>query len=75
MIKNRQLLKKWHREYLAKTPPDFFQNLQIFESLYKEAQYLGVLPTKDPLEGIDFKIKFARSLNVSGIAKKTGKGA
>ncbi len=74
MIKNTKLLKKWESKFLLESQTDFFRNLEIFEFLYEEAQYLGVLPSKDPLEGIDFKIQFAKALNVSGIAKKTGKG-
>ena len=73
MIKNAKLLKKWETKFQLENQTDFFQNLQIYEALYKEAQFFGVLPAQDPLEGIDFKIKFAKALNVSGIAKKIGK--
>ena len=44
--------------------PDYFQNLTIFEGLYREAKTLGVLPAKDPLEGLDTDIRLARILNV-----------
>ena len=44
--------------------PDYFRNLTIFEELYREARALGVLPVKDPLEGIDTDIRLAGILNV-----------
>jgi hypothetical protein len=31
--------------------------------MYKEAVTLGVLPLKDPLEGIEIKIKIAKAIN------------
>jgi len=41
----------------------FKQALNIFEAMWKEGVSLGVLPPKDPLEGIDVDIRVARILN------------
>jgi hypothetical protein len=43
--------------------PDLRRNFEIVEALYKEAISLGVLPTVDPLEGIDVKIRIAKALH------------
>jgi len=39
------------------------ERLRIFEAMWKEAMLLGVLPLKDPLEGIEVDIRIARILN------------
>ena len=66
MIKNTKMLEEFEKQYLKNEVPDFFRNLIIYESLYKEAYALGIFPLKDPLEGLDIKIHTAKVLNVSG---------
>ena len=44
-------------------PPDYKRGLKIFEALYSEAVALGILPLKNPLEGLDSVITLARNLN------------
>ena len=65
MIKNPDYFEAWEREYIAHTPVVFLDNLRIFDMLLEEARMLGVLPLKDPLEGIEEKIIFARMINGS----------
>lgn len=55
----REFEKKWMR----KQKPSLKDNFKIVESMYQEAIALGALPMKDPLEGIEFKIKIARVVN------------
>ena len=38
-------------------------NFRIVEALYEEAVALGVLPLKNPLEGIEVDIRIARVIN------------
>ncbi|MFC1574166.1 hypothetical protein ACFL30_03195 [Candidatus Latescibacterota bacterium] len=64
MIKDVRFFEKWEQEYRRNTPIDFFQNMRIYEALYEEACYFGILPLKDPLEGLETKINMARLLNV-----------
>ena len=75
MIKDVDRWRQWEKEYIRRQTPDFLRNLAIYEALYEEAVALGVLPPKDPLEGIEFKIRFARMLNVSGTAGKDRSGS
>ena len=65
MIRNVHLVHEWEKRMMAKEKPDLFRNLRLFEALYEEARLLGVLPGKNPLEGIEHKIRLARKINVS----------
>jgi hypothetical protein len=64
MIQNPHLIEALKKARMKSSRPDYFQNLTIFEGLYSEAKALGVLPAKDPLEGIDTDIRLAGILNV-----------
>ncbi len=64
MVRNPDLLRSFDDDQVRASPPDYFQNLKIFEALYEEARRLGALPPADPLEGIEVDIRIARALNV-----------
>jgi hypothetical protein len=63
MIKDGRLLAEFEENELRKEKPDYLNALRIFEAMWKEAMLLGVLPLKDPLEGIEVDIRIARILN------------
>jgi len=63
MVKDRRLLEEFNKEQIRVEKPDYFQSLSIFEAMWKEGLLLGVLPLKDPLEGIEVDIRIARILN------------
>lgn len=63
MIKDAKALAKFEESELRKEKPDYESALRIFEAMWKEASLLGVIPLKDPLEGIEVDIKIARILN------------
>ena len=64
MVKNSGLLKKFE-DSLAKKRGElsFDQALKLFTSMWNEGAKLGVLPAKEPLEGIEVDIKIAKTLN------------
>jgi hypothetical protein len=64
MIKRPDLLDRFEKELAEKTRPDYFKNLRLFEAMYEEAKHFGVLPPKDPLEGIEVDIRVAKAVNV-----------
>ncbi len=64
MIKNPAKLRQFEDDFNRSDPPNYRRNLRLYEAMYKEAVLLGVLPAKDPLENIEWKIEFARKLNV-----------
>lgn len=63
MIKNPKILKKFENNLSKKESLNLHESFKIFEDLYKEAIFLDVLPSKNPIEGIDTKIKIAKILN------------
>jgi hypothetical protein len=74
MIKNPAILAKLEKELAASQPPDYTRELKIFEALYDEAVALGVLPLKDPLEGLDSVITLAHDMNhVQRTSGQTGR--
>lgn len=64
MIKNAQPLKELEDTIMKREGRlPFGYSLRIFESLWDEGIKLGVLPPRNPLEGIEVDIKIAKALN------------
>ena len=63
MIKNNRVWREFERGLVRAEKPDLRRNFMIVEALYKEAIGLGVLPTVDPLEGIEVKIRLAKAFH------------
>ena len=68
MIRDPAELDQFEKEQLRCEDLTFVQALKLFEGMWKEGMALGVLPLKDPLEGIEVDIAIARVLN-HGFAK------
>lgn len=63
MIKNAQKLQAFEAARTRAEKVDVEQNLRILDALYEEAVMLGAIPPKDPLEGIEVKIRIAKAVN------------
>ena len=63
MIKESGLLEEFNRDEIKREKPDYLSALRLFEGMWREGMALGVLPLKDPLEGIDVDIRIAWMLN------------
>jgi hypothetical protein len=63
MIKKSKMLEKFEKEQIKNKKINYVKSLKIFEALWKEGVSLGVLPLKDPLEGIETSVRIARILN------------
>jgi len=63
MVKNSQKLQAFEAARTRAEKVDVEQNLRILDALYEEALMLGALPPKDPLEGIEVKIRVAHAMN------------
>lgn len=73
MIKNPELLKKFEEDFIQdKGRLSYNQSLLIFTALWNESVKLGVMPLKNPLEGIEVDIKVAKILN--SCLKKSSQG-
>lgn len=62
MIRRTPGLDAFERSYLARHVP-LSEKLMHLESLFQEAQALGVFPLTNPLDGIEVDIKRSRILN------------
>ena len=63
MIKNAELLERFEYKQLKKETLSYRDALKIYESMWLEAKALGILPLKNPMDGIEVKIRISRILN------------
>lgn len=63
MIKNAALIRKFERERVRAEKPNHRRSLKIAEALHKEAVSLGRSSGRDPLNGINVKIRIAKAVN------------
>jgi hypothetical protein len=63
LIKNVHLVEHMEKNFISKQRLSYKQSLKIFESMWNEGLKFGILPSKEPLEGIDVDIKIAKVLN------------
>ena len=63
MIKNKHNLEKFHRKLIAEEKISYRKALSIFESLHKEAVSLGVINSKNILDGLETDLRIAKALN------------
>jgi hypothetical protein len=64
MIKDKEILKKFEDDFMreeGKLP--FVRAMKLFTSMWNEGVKLGVLPSSEPLEGIEVDIRVAKILN------------
>ena len=54
------MLAEFNDALLKKERLDYASALRILEAMWEEGRNLGVLPLKDPLEGIEVDIKTRR---------------
>ena len=63
MIKNISVWRDFENKLKKTQKVNIIENFAIMEAMYREAVALKVFPMKDPLEGIEAKIKFAKAVN------------
>jgi len=63
LIKNKHKLEKFHRKLIAEEKISYRKALSIFESLHKEAVSLGVINSKNILDGLETDLRIAKALN------------
>jgi len=62
MIRNNAF-QKFEMEFVKRTKVDIIKNLHIVHALYNEAVALGIMPLKNPLDGIEVDLKIAKVVN------------
>ena len=64
MIKNPETLKKFESEFVSgQGSISYEQSQKLFAAMWQEGVTFGVLPSADPLVGIEVDIRMARILN------------
>ena len=63
MIKNTPKLKSFYRKLIEKENISHKQALAIYEAMHAEAVSLGVISSKNILEGLDVTIRIAKAIN------------
>lgn len=63
MIKNRAKLNKFYQKLIEKENISFEKALFIYEALHKEAVSLGVINSKNILDGLEIDIRIAKAIN------------
>lgn len=61
--RKRREFPKFERDFLKGEKVDMVRNFRIAEALYHEAMNLGVIPLKNPLDGIEVDLRIARAVN------------
>lgn len=63
MIRDKDKLLEFEKEYLKNEKLDINKSFEIYENMYKYSVEIGIFPLKNKLEGIEIDIKIARVLN------------
>jgi hypothetical protein len=63
MIRNAHVLRRFEDDLLVRRPLSHTEALRLLDSLWAEGVSLGVLPSRDPMEGIEADLRVARTLN------------
>lgn len=56
-------LQKFEIGFIKREKVNIRRNFHIVDALYREAVTLGILPLKNPLDGIEVDFKIARVVN------------
>jgi len=62
-LRKRSELLRFELDFLRKEKVDIVKNFHIVDALYKEAVTLGIMPLKNPLDGIEVDLKLAKVIN------------
>jgi hypothetical protein len=62
-VGKRSDLQKFEMDILREGKINIVKNFRIVEALYKEAVTLGIIPLKNPLDGIEVDLKIAKVVN------------
>ena len=63
MINNTPKLKSFYRKLIEKENISHKQALAIYEAMHAQAVSLGVISSKNILEGLDVTIRIAKAIN------------
>jgi hypothetical protein len=73
MIKNSKIVHELETELIKKDKADVIKNFHMVDSMYDEAVALGVIPMKNPLDGLEIDLKIAKVVN--HVSEASGQGS
>jgi len=63
MIKNKEKLSRFYEGLLAEERLSYRDALSIYEALHREAVALGIIGSKNILEGLEVDLQIARAIH------------
>ena len=63
MIKDPVYFRNFEKAFIADDKISYGKAIKMLESMWEEGLALGILPFKNPLEGIETDIRIAKVLN------------
>jgi len=63
VIRNPKRIQRLEKELLRRDRTDIAKNFRMVDAMFQEAVALGILPLRDPLEGLEVPIRIARAVN------------
>jgi hypothetical protein len=63
MVENAHELQALKDEWARRENLTLKQKYAILDAMYEEAILLGVLPGRDPLEGVEYVMRLAKDIN------------
>jgi hypothetical protein len=75
MIRDIEKWEAFQAEERRGRPVDYERNVRLFEAMHEHARKMGALDNRDPMEGIDVRIRIARAINAEYFARKDRESA
>lgn len=63
MVRNKLKLNKFYQKLIEEENISHKKALSIYEALHKEAVSLGIINSKDILEGLEIDLRIAKAIN------------
>ena len=63
MVRNKRKLNEFYRKLIEEEDISHKEALRIYEALHKEAVSLGVINSKNILEGLEVDLRIAKAIN------------
>lgn len=63
MIKNKPILNKFYQKLIEQENISYEKALLIYEALHKEAVSLGVINSRNILDGLEIDLRVAKAIN------------
>jgi hypothetical protein len=63
LIRNSKMVEEFEKSQIRGRSVDIAENFRIIEALYAEAVQLGIIPLKNPLDGLDAVLQIAKVVN------------